>query len=146
MPTDANKQLVRRLYHDYLNPGHLDRLDEIIAPDFVGAGGLQGPAAFSTVIAGLRGAFPDLIYTVEDVVGDGDRVAVRWTWRGTHTAAFRSFAPTGKRIENTGVAIFQVADGKLVRAWVETDRLGFLQAVGAVPYDPAFGPPRPASH
>ena len=138
-----NAQLVRRLYTEYLNTGATERLGEIISPQFVGVGPATGPAAFGGVITTLRGAFPDLIYTVEDVVAEGDRVAVRWTWRGTHQHAFRSFAPTGKQVTNIGFAIFQVADGKLTRAWLETDRLGFLQAIGAVPYDPAFGPPAP---
>jgi steroid delta-isomerase-like uncharacterized protein len=139
----ANAQLVRRLYTDFLNTGATDRLGEIIAPQFIGAGPARGPAAFAGVITALRGAFPDLVYTVEDVVAEGDRVAVRWTWRGTHQHAFRTFPPTGKPVTNTGLAIFEVTDGKLSHAWLETDRLGFLQAVGAVPNDPAFGPPAP---
>lgn len=146
MLSDANKQLVRRLYDDYLNPGRLDRLGEIVSPDFQGAGPQRGPAAFSGVIGGLRAAFPDLRYTVEDLVGDGDRVAVRWSWRGTHTGAFRGIAPTGKQVVNTGFAIFEVTDGKLARAWVETDRLGFLVAIGAVPYQEIFGPPRASAN
>ena len=141
MLSDANKQLVRRLYDDYLNPGLLDRLGEIVSPDFIAGGPQRGPAAFSGVVGGLRAAFPDLRYTVEDLVGDGDRVAVRWSWRGTHTGAFRGFAPTGKQVLNTGFAIFEVTDGRLARAWVETDRLGFLVAIGAVPYQEIFGPP-----
>jgi len=141
MPSDSNKQLVRRLYEDYINPGRLDRLGEIVSPDFVGPGPQPGPAGFATIMTNLRTGFPDLVYTVEELVAEGDRVAVRWVWRGTHTGPFRTFAPTGRKVENTGFAIFQVADGKLVRASVETDRLGFLVSVGAVPYDPAFGPP-----
>lgn len=143
MPADANKQLVRRLYTDYLNPGHLDRLGDVVSADFVGRDGARGPAAFGAPIAALRAAFPDLTYTLQDVVAEDDRVAVRWVLHGTFTGAFRSFAPSGKAIENTGCAIFQVAGGKLVHATVETDRLGFLQAIGAVPYDPAFGAPAP---
>lgn len=146
MLSETNKQLVRRLYDDYLNPGRLDRLGEIVAPDFAGAGPQRGPAAFSGVLVGLRAAFPDLVYTVEDLVADGDRVAVRWTWRGTHTGAFRGFAPTGKQVANTGTAIFEIEGGKLARAWVETDRLGFLIAIGAVPYQEVFGPPPATSN
>src|SRR5687768_6219154 len=112
--SDANKQLLRRLYTDYINPGHLDRLGEIVAPDFVGPSPQPGPAGFAAAITGLRAGFPDLVYTVEDVVAEGDRVAVRWSWRGTHTGAFRTFAPTGKQVVNSGFAIFQVADGKMV--------------------------------
>lgn len=136
---ESNKQLVRRLYTEYLNPGRLDRLEEIVSPAFRG-----GPAAFAAPVSGLRTAMPDLTYTVEDVVGDGDRVAVRWTLRGTHTGQFRSFAATGKPITNTGFAMFELAGGKIVRSWIETDRLGFLQTIGAIPDDPAFGTRPPA--
>jgi predicted ester cyclase len=145
MPTASNEQLVRRLYDDYINPGRLDRLGEIVSPDYIGAADQRGPAAFAAPVGAVRAAFPDLAYTIEDLVAGGDRVAVRWTWRGTFLHAFRSFAPTGEKIANTGFAIFQIADGKIARTWVETDRLGFLQAIGVVPADPAFGPPPPTA-
>lgn len=138
---EAGEQLVRRLYDDHLNTGQLDGLGDVVSPDFVGPGDQRGPAAFVAVVSGLRASFPDLRYTVDDVIADGDRVAVRWTWRGTFTSAFRGFPPTGKQVVNSGTAFFQIAGGKLARAWVETDRLGFLLAIGAVPYNPAFGPP-----
>jgi predicted ester cyclase len=81
----------------------------------------------------LRGAFPDLHYTVEDVVADGDRVAVRWHWTGTHQGAFRGIAATQRAVTNNGLAIFRLRDGRIVAATLETDRLGFLQAIGVVP-------------
>jgi predicted ester cyclase len=139
--TDSNKQIVRRLFEDYFNHGRVEQLGEIVSPDFAGPNGQRGPASFAGVLVGLRRAFPDIVYTVEDLVGEGDRVAVRWTWRGTHTGPFRDWAPTGKRVTNTGFAIFQVADGKLTNSWLETDRLGFLLSIGVIPYDPAYGPP-----
>lgn len=139
MPDASNERLVRRLYDDYLNPGRLDRLDEIVSPDFDGPAG-RGVAGFTASMAALRAGFPDLAYAIEDVVAGGDRVAVRWVWRGTHTGPFRSLAPTGKKVVSAGMAIFQITGGKLGRAWLETDRLGFLQALGAIPYDPAYGP------
>jgi predicted ester cyclase len=145
MPRHDNERLVRRLYDDYINRGHLDRLGEVVAADFVGPGGRRGPAAFAATIEGLRAGFPDLSYTLEEVVADDASVAVRWTLRGTHSGTFRNIAPTGKRIENNGMAIFRVASGKIAAASVETDRLGFLLAIGKIPYDPAFGPsPREA--
>lgn len=139
--TSDNKALVRRLYDDYINTGRVENLGELVSADFVGAGGQHGPAAFAAPISALHAAFPDIQYTTEDIVADGDRVAVRWTWRGTFTSAFRSYAPTGKPMTNTGMAIFQIAGGKVVHSWLETDRLGFLIGAGVIPYDPAFGPP-----
>jgi predicted ester cyclase len=137
----VGKQLVRRLYEDYLNAGRLDQLDEVVAADFLGPAG-RGPQGFAASIGALRAAFPDLRYTLEDVIGDGALVAVRFTVRGTHRHAFRSFAATGQPMASSGFALFRVAGGKLVQAWIETDRLGFLQQLGAIPYDPAFGPAR----
>jgi len=145
MPSDANKQIVRRLYDDYINHGRLDRLGEIVSPDFIGPTEQRGPAGFAAVIAGLRAGFPDIVYTLEEVVAEGDLVAVRWVWRGTHTGQFRSFAPTGKQVVNSGFGIFQITDGKVARASIETDRLGFLLMLGAIPYDPAYGPPPAAA-
>lgn len=129
----SNKEAVRNVYELALNTGDLHLLDRWVAPDFVGPRGDVGPSAFGRTVSELRSAFPDLRYTVEDLVEEGDRVAIRWTWTGTHQGRFRGFPPSGKRISNSGFAVFQVRDGKLVRAWLETDRLGFLQHIGALP-------------
>lgn len=137
--------IVRRLYDDHLTPGRLDDLGALISPDYAGPGGLRGPAAFAAPVAALRAALPDLRYHLEDVVASGSRVAVRWTLQGTHRGPFRGLAPTGQPITNTGMAIFELdADGRVVRSTIETDRLGFLQQLGAIPRDPAFGPVRAA--
>lgn len=141
MSLDSNKEVVRRLFEEYFNEGLVDRLGEVVSPDFAGPGGQRGPAAFATVLSALRAGFPDIVYTVEDVVAEGNRVAVRWTWRGTHTGQFRTYPASGKKVANTGFAIFEVADAKVVRSWLETDRLGFLLSIEAIPYDPAYGPP-----
>lgn len=141
MVTDTNKQIVRNLYENHFNTGRLDHLDDLVSPDFVGVQGQRGAAAMAAPIVALRAAFPDIVYTVDDIVAEGDRVAIRWTWHGTHKNAFRNWAPTGKQLTNTGLAIMRLVDSKIVSVAIETDRLGFLLAIGAVPYDPAFGPP-----
>jgi len=133
MLPDANKQVIRRLYDECINPGRLERLPELVSDDFIGAQGEHGPAGFAANINGLRAAFPDIQVTVDDVIADGDRVVVRTHWQATHTGAFHGIAPTGKRITNTSISIYQLADHKLVRAWIENDRLGTLQQLGASP-------------
>jgi steroid delta-isomerase-like uncharacterized protein len=137
---ESNQQLVHKLY-DLLNTGALDRLGEVIAPDFVAADGSRGPALFAKVMTGLRAGFPDIHYTVDEVVADATRAAVRWTWRGTNSAPFRDFPASGKRIANSGMAIFEIAGGKITAGTTETDRLGFLIGIGVIPYNPAYGPP-----
>jgi len=140
MAREPNTQIVRTLY-DILNAGTLDRLGEVIGPTYTAGDGSRGPQAFGKIMAGLRTAFPDLVYTLDEVIGGGDKVAVHWTWRGTNSGPFRALPATGKRVVNTGLAIFRVEDGKVTSALMETDRLGFLMSLGVIPYDPAYGPP-----
>jgi predicted ester cyclase len=147
MLADSNKQLVRRLFEDYLNTGAYERLGDVLSPTFTSSTGLRGVAAFATPVGRLRAAFPDLAYSIEEIVGDGDRVAVRWTWHGTFTKTYvgtiGTVEPNGKKIENNGFAMFEIADGKIVRAALETDRLGFLVAIGALPDNPGYSPGPP---
>ena len=97
---DENKRSVQKLYESCFNQNDLGLLDQLVAPDYVGPRGDKGPAGFRGIVVGLRTAFPDIHYTVDDVVAEGDRVAVRWHWTGTHKAPFRAFAATGKTLTN----------------------------------------------
>ena len=132
---DDNKHKIDQLFDTCFNRGDVGLLDELVSPDYVGPQGDRGPAGFRGIVVGLRTAFPDIHYTVDEVVAEGDKVAVRWHWAGTHEAAFRTFPATHKKFSNTGTGIFQFRDSKIVAATLETDRLGFLQQVGAVPLD-----------
>src|SRR5262249_18967502 len=125
-----NKQIVRRLFEEAFNHERLAVLDELVATEYADATGARGPGAFREVIGRLRGAFPDLRYTIDDVVAEGDRVAVRWHWSGTHQGTFRGVPPTYRSITNNGAAIFQGADAQIVAPALETDR-------------PALPPPPP---
>ncbi|MFL5307283.1 MAG: ester cyclase [Polyangia bacterium] len=140
---DENKRSVTRLFETF-NNADLASIDGLVGPDYVGAQGDKGPAGFKTVVVGLRAAFPDLRYTVDDVVAEGDQVAVRWHWTGTHRGPFRGFPPTEKTVTNSGAGIFRLNGGKIVAAVLETDRLGFLEQIGVVPQGVGRGP-RPAA-
>lgn len=140
-PADAregkmdNKQIVRAIYEDYINRRQLDRLNELFSADYAGPQGQTGPSAFAANVASLLRGFPDIKFTLEDVIAEGDRVVVRWMWQGTHDGDFRGYAPTGKRARSTGTVIYQFKDGKITRSWLETDRLGVLQQIGIIPAD-----------
>jgi predicted ester cyclase len=140
---ENNKQQIRRLYDDCINPHRPALLPQLVDDEFTNARGERGPAAFNAGIEALRAGFPDIHYDVEDVVAEGDRVTVRWLWKGTHTGPFGGVAPSRRLVSNEGMAIFQLRDGKIVRIWLQTDRLGFLQALGVVPKDvgAVAGPP-----
>lgn len=142
--TPDHTQLVRRLYEDYLNGNKLDRLGEIIGPDYAPPQGTaRGPEAFAQAMKALRTGFPDITYTIDHIVAEGNKVAVRFTWHGVHEGPFRSFAATNKQVENSGTGFFEIEGGKIARGQIDTDRLGFLVAIGAIPYDAAFGGPPP---
>ena len=132
-----NRDVVRRIYEEAINTGRLELLDQLISDAYEVPDGAQGKVAFRTNVAELRAGFPDIRFTIEDVIAEGDRVAVRWSWIATHRGTFRHIAPTGKRVTNSGIAIYQLEDGKVVRSWLETDRLGALQQMGAAPAPPA---------
>jgi predicted ester cyclase len=130
---DQNKRLVQTIYQDCINAGRLDLLDDLISIKFAGPNGQKGPSGFASGIQELQAGFPDIHFTLEDLVAEEDRVVVRWRWEGNHTGSFRGLPPMQKRVNNTGIVIYQIDHGKVIRAWVETDRLGALQQMGVVP-------------
>lgn len=138
--SEQNKQVIRRAYDEVYNKGNLATVDELIASDFVvhlPGDDVQGPEALKGYVSSLRNAFPDLEMTIDDQLADGDMVVTRWTARGTHTGPFQGIPPTGKRASFTGVDIDRFAGGKAVECWTNTDELGLLQQLGAIP---AAGP------
>jgi predicted ester cyclase len=133
LDSEKNKQTVRRLYEEYINQAQRQVLPELVAPDYVGPDGGRGPSGFATTIDGLRRGVPDIRFKVEDLIAEGDRVTIRWTWSGKHTGVLNGLPPSNRHVENDGIAIYELRDGKVARAWLQTDRLGFLQQIGAVP-------------
>ncbi len=130
---EANKETVRSLFEDRVNSGKLDTLADLVSREYIGPAGEKGPAGIANVLSSLRQAFPDIRYAVEELIAEGDRVAVRWHWKGTHRGPFQGFPASHRQISNAGCATFQLLDGKIVRQWQQTDRLGFLQDIGVIP-------------
>jgi steroid delta-isomerase-like uncharacterized protein len=137
MSTDENKALVRREYEQGVNQGDFDVRDGVLASSYVGhfpgLPPIQGIEAFKQFTSAFFTAFPDLHTTIEDLIAEGDKVAVRQTWRGTHSGNFLGIPPTGKQVIFTSLEIYRAAGGKLAEEWVELDMLGLLQQLGAIP-------------
>jgi steroid delta-isomerase-like uncharacterized protein len=131
-PHQMPKAIVNWLYAEFHNEGNLNVADQLISPDFTGPAG-KGPEGFKALILPIRQGFPDLHFTIEDTVVEGSRVAVRWTWKGTHRGPFAGIAPTGRQVSNEGITIYQIEDGKIVESWSQVDRLGVAQQIGALP-------------
>jgi steroid delta-isomerase-like uncharacterized protein len=115
---DDNKALVRR-YLGLLNRNDLP-IEEVIAPlasGFVyhrpGMPDVTGLMGMRQVVEMYRSATPDQHSTIEDVVAEGDKVACRWSARGTHRGDLMGVAPTGKAITVTGIAIYRIANGQI---------------------------------
>jgi len=133
--TDANKELIRRLYEDVLNGGKLGLLDTLIGAAYVehnpSPGQTAGAAGIKTRISALREAFPDLRFVVDEVVAEGDIVAVRYHWKGTHRGKpFLGIPPSGKGIRVQGMDFYRLRENRIVEHWDNVDELGMLTQLG----------------
>jgi steroid delta-isomerase-like uncharacterized protein len=133
---DVNKGILRRAL-DVWNSGDLAALDGLFAPGVVmhlrGRPDVTGLDAYRAYLVALRAAFPDQRWLPEDLIAEGDRVVLLWTLRGTHRGELLGAAPTGREVTVTGISAYRVADGKVAEIWVQSDTLGLLQQLGALP-------------
>jgi steroid delta-isomerase-like uncharacterized protein len=132
--SEANKAVSRRVF-DVFNSGTVEDLEEIFAPDFVNHDPSAPPGVEGArqQILLYRSAFRDLAVKVEDQIAEGDRVATRWSARGTHEGDLLGIAPTGKKTTATGITIDRIDGGKIVESWTNWDTLGLLQQLGVAP-------------
>jgi|SRR5579884_1036589 steroid delta-isomerase-like uncharacterized protein len=137
MSIEQNKSIARQFFEDAYNTGNVDLLEQLLAPTYVDEkappGTPSGPQGIAEVITMFRRAFPDLRFTIEDQIAEGDRVATRYTFRGTQRGELMGIPPTGKQVSIGGISIYRIADGKMQQAWIEYDMLGLLQQLGVVP-------------
>ncbi|KAA2245453.1 ester cyclase [Chitinophaga agrisoli] len=141
--TQNNKEIIRNLYEQAMNQRNMGLLQELIADSYPGLQGQLGAAGFEGPIAQLIKAFPDIQWHIQHLSAEGDQVTVQWQWQGTHTGQYLQVAATGKKVSNDGMAIFTLQDGKIIKAQIQTDRLGFLQQLDVLPADPAALTGRP---
>jgi predicted ester cyclase len=121
MTTQETRDVVRR----YLDSA-------FVRKDFEGIDDLTSSEALKTAARGFVSAFPDLEMTFEHEIAEGDLVAVRVSATGTHLGNFRGYPPSAKKWQATASAWYQVADGRIVNAWINWDWLAILEAIGAV--------------
>ena len=137
--TQANKDLVHRLYNTLMAEGDVTAAQEILATGYVDHDipglGEGGRAELIQAVQGVRAAFPDIKPTLPQTLAEGDLVSVRVIARGTHTGA--PFPPgipaSGKSITWKEIHIFRCQDGQIVEHWGVFDMLGILQQLGAIP-------------
>ena len=136
MSTHDNKLLADRIWHEIWHKGNVEEIDNLFAPDFVRhdpGRELHGPEENRQFIETLRTAFPDLHFTVLDQVAEGDTLAIRYRFQGTHLGDFQGMPPTRKQVAYSGILIYRIANGKVIEQWTEFDLLGLLKQLGALP-------------
>ncbi len=137
MSTQENKAIALRVL-EIFSSGNLDALDEVIDRNFVDHHPQpeqeQGLEGLKRMLASLREAFPDIQWTPEDTIAEGDKVAVRMTVSGTHLGTYRRIPATGEHVSIPLIDIVRIADGKVVERWGVEDQLALLQQLaGAAP-------------
>ncbi len=142
---EKNKASVRHLYHDLLNARKFDELNTVISENYTGIRGEKGVNGFKESVVSIISGFPDIKWTIEDLLADGDKVTVRWTWKGTNTQPFRGIPASNNPVNDNAIVIYQFNDeGKIIHAWLQGDRLGVLIQIGAIPA--SLVPPPPPSN
>lgn len=131
-----NKEQFRRTYEEMFNEGDLALADELIAPDFLNheapPGKNYGPASMRGLITWLRTAFPDLHFTIEELVAEGDTVAGRVTMSGTHLGPFQGIPATGRSFEQAHMHFVRLRDGKAIEHRAVRDDLGMMRQLGVI--------------
>jgi steroid delta-isomerase-like uncharacterized protein len=135
MSAEENKALVRRFVEEFWNEGNMAAADELMAVDAV----IHMPTGEVVNLDGLksfagtwRGSFPDWHSTFEELIAEGDRVAERWTGRGTHLGELQGIPATGKRVEVPGSVFYLIVGGKIVEFRGQLDMMSLMQQLGVI--------------
>jgi steroid delta-isomerase-like uncharacterized protein len=143
MSPEENKAVVRRFVEEVFNQGNLAAVDRFLAAEYRDANALPGQEpgregakrAFSL----YQEVFPDLQYTIEEMIAEGDTVVTRVTFRGTHRGAFLGIPPTNRQVSVPAVHITRLVEGTIREHWSLMDDLGLMQQLGMVPAAPMPG-------
>ena len=134
LSVEENKALASRWSEEIWGKGDQSAMGELLAANFVFN---YAPPGVSSDLEGYKQTvstwltpFADTSCQAEDMVAEGDKVAVRWTWKGKHTGEYMGVAPTGKQIKITGISILRIEGGKIVEEYAEIDNLGMMQQLG----------------
>lgn len=127
---------ITQLYEDVWNGSNPDTAEELVHEEYVIhdrelAAEMQGPDLYRALASGTRNVFPDMTFTIEDMLVAEERIALRWTMTGTHEGEpMFGVEPTGQEIELTAIEINRFEGGKLIETWTQSDQLGLMQQLG----------------
>jgi steroid delta-isomerase-like uncharacterized protein len=131
MSVKNNKVIIRRFIDEVFTQGKMEVIDELVAEDVSGQDAAIDEArtieAVRNVVVLFRTAFPDAVYTIHDLIAEGDRVVARWSLTGTHRGTYLNVSPTEKQVTVNGIIIYSLEDEKIVEYWGEIDHLGLMR-------------------
>ena len=132
MTTDENKALVRRFITEIFEQGHLDAIDELCADDFIGhTWGNADKEGLKAAMARVAKGLADAHFEIEDMIAEGDQVAVRLTASARQVGEFMGMPPSGKTYEIGEIHIFRIRDGKVAEHWHEFNAASLMKQLGA---------------
>jgi steroid delta-isomerase-like uncharacterized protein len=133
-----NKSLARRVMDELWTKGNLAAIDQLYSDNCVfhdlgSPEDIRGHEGLKQFARMWRTALPDLQCKAEDVLAEGDEVAIRWVAQGTHKGDLMGIAPTGKKVTFRGIQMQRISKGRIEEEWVAFNTLGMLQEIGALP-------------
>ena len=137
MTAEANKHVMSR-FVEFINTASEKLAMEIISPDAIfyvpgRSEPMRGPAGYLSIIQMMRQGFPDIRWTLEEMVAEGDKVAARFTMRGTHRGTFFDVSPSGNKISVQALNMYRLSQGQFVEEHGQPDMLALLRQIGALP-------------
>ena len=131
-PLQANKALVRRYIEEILSANKMEKLDELLGPDFTDStpgalGSETGPDIIRAAQGRIRALFPTVQYQVDDLVAEGDKVVARYTVKA---ATKEEEGIPSQKVEITGMTLFRIADGKIREVWIINDQMELYRQLG----------------
>ena len=137
MNTEPNKATMEK-FVEFINTASEQLAAELIAEDAVffvpgRPDPLRGPAGYMNIIGMMRSGFPDITWTLDETIAEDDRVAARFTMRGTHQGSFFGVPPSGKKIEVRAMNFYRFSNGQIVEEFGQPDLLSLMQQIGAIP-------------
>ncbi|MGA8034673.1 MAG: ester cyclase [Candidatus Acidiferrales bacterium] len=135
--TQSNAAIVRRFVNEVINKGNMDAAAQFVWEDVVEQVPLpgQGPGleGLKDILRSMRSGFPDLDFAIKEQITEGDKVASRFEWAGTHRGTFLGVPATGKSVRVWGVVIDRLHEGRIKETRLIMDALGLMMQLGAIP-------------
>lgn len=137
MSIETSTLAIRR-FTEFINTGDKKLAEELIAPNVIfwvpgRPEPMRGLAGYMDILGMMRGGFSDIQWTLEETITEGDKVAARFTMRGTHDGVFFGAPATGKKIDVRAMNLYRFSGGQIVEEYGQPDLLTLLQQIGALP-------------